>query len=176
LTAQNSQGTVTATAPVTVSQNAPQTIFTTQTPAGYTTDGANVNYELGTRFTSTVNGQITAVRFYKAPSEGGTHTGRIWNASGQQLASVVFSGETASGWQEQALTTPLAITANTEYMATVNTGNAYYSTTDGGLNSQIINGYLKTMVGSNGRYGPVGAYPTNSWQNSDYFRDVVFTQ
>ena len=178
LTAQNSQGTVTATATVTVStsQNVPQTIFTTQTPAGYYTDGPNVNYELGTRFTSTVNGQITAIRFYKAPNESGTHTGRIWNASGQQLASVVFSGETASGWQEQALATRLAITANTEYMVTVNTGNTYYSNTDGGLNSQITSGDLRTIVGDNGRYGPAGTYPTNSWQNSNYFRDVVFTR
>ena len=176
LTAQNDQGTATATATVTVSTSPPHTIFTTQTPAGYETDGASVNYELGTRFTSTVNGQIAAIRFYKAPSESGTHTGRIWNASAQQLASVVFSGETASGWQEQALTTPLAITANTEYIVTVNTGNTYYSATDGGLNSQLTNGYLKTIVGSNGRYGPVGAYPTNSWQDSNYFRDVIFTQ
>ena len=176
LTAQNSQGTVHSTTTVTVSQNAPQTIFTTQTPAKYDTDGPNVNYELGTRFTATANGQITAIRFFKAPNESGTHTGRVWNAAGQQVTSVVFSGETASGWQEQSLPTPLAIGANVEYMVTVNTGNTYYATTDGGLNSQVTNGSLSTVVGSNGRYGAVGAYPTDSWQNSNYFRDVVFTQ
>ena len=180
LTATNSLGTVTKTATVTVStsQNTPQSMFTTQVPDGATTDGPGVNYELGTRFTSTVAGQITAIRFYKAANESGTHTGRIWSASGQQLASVVFSGESASGWQQQALATPrpLAIAANTEYMVTVNTANAYYVTTDGGLNSQITNGDLKTVVGSNGRYGLVGTYPTDSWENSNYFRDVVFTR
>jgi hypothetical protein len=176
LTATNSLGTVTKTATVTVStsQNVPQSIFTTQTPATSTTDG--VDYELGTRFTSTSAGQITAIRFYKAANESGTHTGRIWSASGQQLASVVFTGESASGWQQQTLATPLAITANTEYMVTVNTGNGYYATTDGGLGSQITSGDLKTVVGSNGRYGPVGSYPTDSWVNSNYFRDVVFTR
>ena len=176
LTATNSLGTVTKTATVTVStsQNVPQSIFTTQTPATSTTDG--VDYELGTRFTSTSAGQITAIRFYKAANESGTHTGRIWSASGQQLASVVFTGESASGWQQQTLATPLAITANTEYMVTVNTANAYYVTTDGGLNSQISSGDLKTVVGSNGRYGLVGTYPTDSCENSNYFRDVVFTR
>lgn len=178
LAATNSLGTVTKTATVTVStsQNTPQSLFTTQVPDGATTDGPGVNYELGTRFTSAVAGQITAIRFYKAANESGTHTGRIWSASGQQLASVVFSGESASGWQQQALATPLAITANTEYMVTVNTANAYYVTTDGGLNSQISSGDLKTVVGSNGRYGLVGTYPTDSWENSNYFRDVVFTR
>ena len=107
LTATNSLGTVTKTATVTVStsQNTPQSLFTTQVPDGATTDGPGVNYELGTRFTSAVAGQITAIRFYKAANESGTHTGRIWSASGQQLASVVFSGESASGWQQQALAT-----------------------------------------------------------------------
>ena len=177
LTAKNSLGTVTKTATVTVStsQNTPQSLFTTQVPDGATTDGPGVNYELGTRFTSAVAGQVTAIRFYKAANESGTHTGRIWSASGQQLASVVFSGESASGWQQQALA-PLAIAANTEYMVTVNTANAYYVTTDGGLNSQISSGDLKTVVGSNGRYGLVGTYPTDSWENSNYFRDVVFTR
>ena len=88
----------------------------------------------------------------------------------------MFTGESASGWQQQALATPLTITANTEYMVTVNTANAYYVTTDRGLASQVTSGDLKTVVGSNGRYGSVGSYPTESWENSNYFRDVVFTR
>ena len=68
-----------------------------------------MNYELGTAFTSDITGQITAVRFWKASNETGTHTGRIWSSTGTLLASVVFANETASGWQQQALTTPLAI-------------------------------------------------------------------
>ena len=53
-----------------------ETLFTTQTPAVTNdSDGTGVNYELGTSFTSDVPGQITAVRFWKASSETGTHTG-----------------------------------------------------------------------------------------------------
>ena len=29
-------------------------------------------------------------------------------------------------------------------------------------------------MGNNGTYGPVGAYPTNTWNASNYFRDVVY--
>ena len=158
----------------TLPQQGPQTIFSTQIPAGTFTDGVNINYELGTRFRANVGGQVTAIRFYKSANESGIHTGRIWNSSGQLLAIVVFSGETSSGWQQQDLTTPLNIAANTEYMVTVNTGNTYYVATNNGLNSQIRNGNLQTIVGSNGRYGPVGVYPLDSWQNSNYFRDIVF--
>jgi hypothetical protein len=152
-----------------------QTLFTTQTPQLLNnSDGVNVNYELGMRFIATAAGQIKAIRFYKSPSESGTHTGKIYSSSGQLLASVTFTNETASGWQTQSLASPLSIAANTEYTVSVNTGNTYYVTTDSGLASQVSNGYLKSVVGGNGVYGPVGAKPTQSWQNSNYFRDVVF--
>jgi chitodextrinase len=151
------------------------TLFTTQTPAGSTSDGPSTNYELGTRFTSVSAGNITAIRFYKSASESGTHTGRIWSSAGTELASVTFTNETASGWQEQALQTPLAIAANTPYTVTVNTGNTYYVYNNSGLASQITNGSLSSVVGSNGVYGPVGSYPTNTYQASNYFRDVRFT-
>jgi hypothetical protein len=149
-------------------------IFTTQTPLSTNaTDGATANYEMGTKFQSSVAGQITAIRFYKAPSESGTHTGRIWSSTGTQLASVVFANETASGWQTATLATPLAITAGTPYAVTVNTGNAYFVATNSGLANAVTSGPLSTIVGANGIYGPVGAYPTTSYQGSNYFRDVV---
>jgi hypothetical protein len=154
-----------------------ESIFTTQTPASLSlSDGANINYELGTRFLVTKAGQIKAIRFYKSPSESGTHTGRIYisETSGPRLiASVTFTNETASGWQMQNFITPLSIAANTEYIVTVNTGNTYYVATNQGLSTQVASGSLRTMVGNNGIFRQTG-YGWTSWENSNYFRDVVF--
>jgi hypothetical protein len=149
------------------------TVFTTQTPvAPNATDG--VAYELGMKFQAAEAGMITAIRYWKAPSETGTHVGRIWSASGTQLASVTFSGETASGWQLQSLATPLAIQANTTYVVSVNT-NSYYVATVGGLGSSVVNGYLSSVAdGANGVYGSTGSFPGSSYQNTNYFRDVSF--
>jgi hypothetical protein len=133
-----------------------------------------VNYELGTLLQSNIAGQITAIRFWKDAKESGTHTGHIWSAAGQLLASATFVNETASGWQQQALATPLVTSVNTTYVVSVNTGNTFYVATSSGLASQVTNGNLSTVVGNNGVYGNTGAFPTNSWQNSNYFRDVVF--
>jgi hypothetical protein len=152
-----------------------QTLFTTQTPAlTNNSDGSSANYELGTAFTSTVAGQIIAVRFWKASNETGTHTGRIWSSTGQLLTSVTFSSETVSGWQQQILATPLSIVASTQYVVSVNTGNTFYVATNSGLASQAVNGNLLSVVGKNGLYGSTGTFPTNSWMNSNYFRDIVF--
>ncbi|MFT3869569.1 MAG: DUF4082 domain-containing protein [Nibricoccus sp.] len=155
--------------------SAGETLFTTQMPALLDlSDGASADYELGTVFSSAVAGEVSALRFWKSGNETGQHVGRLWTASGQLLASVTFANETASGWQQQALGTPLAITANTDYVVTVNTGGTYYVATEQGLASEVANQNLRTTVGNNGVYGPVGLFPTNSYQATNYFRDVVF--
>jgi hypothetical protein len=150
-----------------------QNLFTTQKPA-LMSNNDGVNYELGLRFTATVAGQITGVRFFKSPSETGTHTGKVYSASGALLGSVTFTSETASGWQQAQFASPITITANTEYTVTVNTGNKYYVATVNGLAAQTSNGNLRSVVGNNGVYGPVGAKPTKSYNNTNYFRDLIF--
>ena len=154
-----------------------ETIFTTQTPADTgLSDGPGYNYELGMLFQSDVAGQITAIRFYKDSHETGTHTGHIWSVSGTLLATATFANETASGWQSQTLTTPLATSAFTTYVVSVNTGNTYYVVTSAGLASKVSNLDLYTVVGNNGVFATAGSFPNGSWQNSNYFRDVTFVK
>lgn len=152
-----------------------ETLFTAQVPQlGNVSDGSTTNRELGTKFTSGVAGHIAAIRFWKASRETGSHVGHVWNASGQLLASVNFVNETASGWQQQSLATPLAVNANTVYVVTVNTGNTYYVATRYGLATKIVNHDLSSVVGTDGVIGPPGKFPTESYQSSNYFRDVLF--
>ena len=58
---------------------------------------------VGVRFTATQNGVIAGIRFYKSLANVGPHLGRLWSSDGVMLASVTFSNETASGWQEARL-------------------------------------------------------------------------
>ena len=153
-----------------------ETLFTTQTPQ--LTDQADGRpYELGMKFQSAVAGPITAIRYWKALSEpAGNHVGRIWDALGNPLASVTFANETASGWQQQALTTPLQIQPGTTYVVSVNVATHYVATV-GGLTSAVVNGNLSSVAGTvspNGVFGNPGIFPTGSFNNTNYFRDVVF--
>lgn len=151
------------------------TVLTTQAPQSVNvSDGSGVSYELGMKFQAAAAGQISAIRFWKASNETGTHTGHIWSSSGTLLATVPFSGETASGWQIQALSTPLTIQASTEYIVSVNS-NSYYVATNMGLASSIVNGFLSSIAdGLNGLYGSPGKFPTSSYQSTNYFVDVSF--
>src|SRR5262249_41691422 len=77
--------------------------------------------ELGVKFQSDRAGYITGLRFYKGAGNNGTHVGSIWSSSGTLLGSVTFANETVTGWQQADFTTPIAVVANTAYVA------SYYS-------------------------------------------------
>ena len=128
---------------------------------------------MGVRVTATQAGEIRAIRYYKSPGETGTHVGRVWSATGTQLAQVTFANETASGWQTQNLTTPVAIADGTTYVVSVNR-NDYYPLTTGGLSVAITAGPVTTVEGANGVFGNSAAtFPTNSWQSSNYYVNMV---
>lgn len=163
------------TPPVAPITAATVSVFTNQTPAVPNfTDGPTVDYEFGMRFVSATSGQIQAIRYYKAESETGAHTGRIWSATGQILASVTFTGETASGWQQQALSSPLAIAAGDTYVVSVN-ANHHYAYTSNDFASSFVNGPLTAPVSAGVyNYSP-GVFPSEVYQNENYFRDIVFS-
>ncbi|MBW4636966.1 MAG: DUF4082 domain-containing protein [Gloeocapsa sp. UFS-A4-WI-NPMV-4B04] len=166
-------GSVTFSASATSLVNS-QKLLTNQAPSlPNFTD--SVPYELGMKFRSAKGGQITALRFWKAPSETGTHIGKLWTATGTLLGSVTFSSETASGWQEQLLETPVNIQANTTYVVSVNV-NTYYVATSNGLSSSITNGDLSSVAdGNNGVYNlSPNSFPTSSYGNTNYYRDITF--
>src|SRR5215813_2153634 len=74
--------------------------------------------ELGMKFRSTVNGSVTAIRFYKGTSNIGTHIGHLWSTANTTtpLATITFTGESTSGWQQMSLTSPIGITAGQTYV------------------------------------------------------------
>jgi hypothetical protein len=130
--------------------------------------------EMGVKFTVDQPMTLKAIRFYKDPKETGSHTGTIWTSNGVALASVAFTGESASGWQQANLATPLTLQPNVVYVASVGL-NAYYVFTSGGLAAQIVNGPLRSVAdGNNGVYSAAaGIFPTSSFGSSNYFVDVV---
>jgi hypothetical protein len=145
-----------------------------QTDVPETTAGADGStWEQGLEFSSSVNGQITHLRFWKAPGEPGgpnAHTGKIWNTNGTLLASVSFSCESSFGWQEAALTTPLQITAGVRYRVTYNVQTVIAKTFNV-LNTPLTRGPLTGWVSYFST--PAGSFPT-TFSGSNLFADVVF--
>ncbi|MBO3463431.1 DUF4082 domain-containing protein [Aetokthonos hydrillicola CCALA 1050] len=103
-----------------------------------------------------------------------TQTSSI-NCSVLCLSKITVASLRIKFWQQQALSTPLSIQANTTYVVTVNANLYFASTSNNALATSIVNADLKTVAdGNNGVFGALGSFPTNSFQNSNYFRDIVF--
>lgn len=160
----------------------PCTMFGSAAPATpQSTDTGAV--ELGVKFRSSAAGYITAIRFYKGAGNTGTHSGRIWSAAGASIANVTFTGETASGWQQMNFPAPVPINANTTYVASYHAPNGRYAINDSyfatsGSGTAPLSALANGVDGGNGvyQYGSAGQFPTNSWNSSNYWVDVVFTQ
>jgi YVTN family beta-propeller protein len=143
-------------------------------------DTGSVN--LGVKFRSDVSGYITGIRFYKGSANTGTHIGALWSSTGTQLASATFIGETASGWQQVNFATPVAVTANTVYVASYLAPNGRYAGDNGyftaaGVDNGPLHALRDGVSGGNGVYvyGSSLAFPSSTWQASNYWIDVVFT-
>jgi hypothetical protein len=132
------------------------------------------SYELGMRFVVTSSVQLNAIRFYKDAQETGVHVGTLWTADGTKVASVTFTNESASGWQVQALSSPVGLQPGTTYVVSVN-ANAFFDVTPGGLATAQGTGPLQSVAdGSNGVFGSAaGVFPTGTYNSGNYFVDVV---
>src|SRR5262249_1469261 len=106
------------------------------TPSGIETSDTSA-VEVGVRFRADADGAISGVRFYKGTTNTGTHVAHLWTNAGALLATATFSSETASGWQQVAFSSPVAVTANALYVASYHTDvgqyavNANYFSTSG---------------------------------------------
>jgi hypothetical protein len=129
---------------------------------------------LGVRFASSAAGTISGIRFYKAAGNTGTHTGSLFTVTGQQLATVTFSGETSAGWQTATFSQPVAIAADTEYVAAYRSPSGIYSASPGGFASGFTSGPLRTASGS-GSFSYSGDFPS-SGSSASYLVDLVFEQ
>ncbi|MFJ2029971.1 DUF4082 domain-containing protein [Streptosporangium sp. NPDC087985] len=135
---------------------------------------------LGVKFQASVPGFIRGIRFYKGPQNTGTHTGSLWTSSGQLLAQATFTAETASGWQQAIFATPVAISANTTYIASYHTTSGYYSLTRPYFTTQYTRGRLTALAdaasGGNGvyKYSATNTFPINTYKAANYWVDVLF--
>ncbi|MEI9808752.1 MAG: DUF4082 domain-containing protein [Bacteroidota bacterium] len=138
--------------------------------------------QTGVKFSSSQNGFIKGIRYYKGAGSTGSRIGQLWSSTGTLMASTPFTNETASGWQEVLFNTPVAIIANTTYVAACYSSSGDYAITNPYFSQAVVNGPLRALA--NGEDGPNGVFifsqipmfPTNNFQTSNYWVDVVFLE
>ncbi len=166
--------------------NAPATSMTIWDP---TTVPATPNFvdanavELGLKFQSDVSGLATGIRFYKGTQNTGAHVGNLWTRTGTLLATVNFTNETASGWQQANFSSPVSLDPATTYIVSYHTNVGFYSADSlyfagHEFDHPPLHALQSGADGTNGvfEYSNTSTFPsTQRGGGSNYWVDVVFT-
>ena len=151
-----------ASAPVSFSVVAPNlapvSLFSSSATPAVASDSDTGSVELGVKFSSTVAGTVSAIKFYKGVGNTGTHTGTIWSSSGTAIATATFSAETATGWQTATFANPVTIAPGETYTASYHAPNGRYADTTNFFTAPTSSGPL-TMQNNAGVYAYGGSQP-----------------
>lgn len=138
-----------------------------------------VDYELGMRFRTATDGEITELRYYRGAADAGdtdTRTMTLWTGNGTKLASgKVTSAAGDDGWQTVELASPVDVTAGTTYVVSYGTTRNYANTLNYfGSQKASADGMIVALAngGVFSDRGP-GHFPTATWNKSNYWADVV---
>lgn len=133
--------------------------------------------ELGMQLTTSQDITVQAIRFYRGTESGANGTGTLWDSSGNPLADVEFGPATGTGWQTALLEAPVPLAAGTTFTVSRHAPQGGYTYTSGDYAEPITQGAL-TLEGNNGRfaYGAGGTSPSNTWGNTNYFVDLLYTE
>ncbi len=157
----------------------PCTIFAPNAAPAQPDASDNRPVEVGVKFRADEDGYITGIRFYKGASNTGAHVGHLWSRTGKKRAEATFTSESASGWQQVMFQQPVWVAQGRTYVA------SYHSPTGGhaldepyfgvGVDRPPLHALANGIDGGNGvyRFGASG-YPTQSFNASNYWVDVVF--
>jgi hypothetical protein len=144
-------------------------------------DSASV--EVGVRFRSDGDGNITGIRFYKGAADTApdTYVVNLWTNSGTLLGTATMDGSAATGWQQVDFASPVHITAGTTYVASYFAPEGNYADTNnyftiGGYDNAPLHALMDGVDGGNGvfQYGAASAFPGNSFSSTNYWVDVVY--
>jgi hypothetical protein len=136
---------------------------------------------LGVKFWSSQPGTISAIRFYRGTTSAQGYVGRLYAVQGTLLgsANLVQESGPVPGWQQVSFASPIPISANQTYIAAYYAPSGQYVDVYYGLTNGAANGPLtapaSAAVGGNGVYSYGNALPRSTWEDSNYFVDVVFT-
>lgn len=126
--------------------------------------------EVGTEFSSSVPGTVTALRVYVDVASG-THRATLWNSGGRLLAKSYFTPESGPGWQTLPLAAPVALTPGKRYVVSLYSSSGQYAVGAEAFSADRANGPLTAhrMV-----YRDRKAFPRTQ-SDEHYMVDVVFS-
>jgi predicted esterase len=148
-------------------------IFFAESPPPVTEAAGKV--ELGLKFYVEKTGTITAFKFYKAKSETGPHTLRVWATDGSPLLSVTVPAIQESGWLAVPLQSPFPVAASTEYTLSYSC-NSHYVGTPGVFVEPVRRDGIMALSGLYSFSDLGQKVPYKTFKQMNYFLDIIYVE
>lgn len=136
---------------------------------------------LGVKFLSAQPGKVSGVRFYRGATNRLGYAVKLFAAGGALLAAAKTRKDTCvvPCWEQVNFASPVSLAANKTYVAVYYASNGRYAADKYGLTDGRSAGPLTApaggAIGGNGVYTYSTGLPKESWVNTNYYVDVVFT-
>ena len=130
---------------------------------------------------------MTGLLFVRYPDNTGPHVGHLWDSSGNMLAEATLAS-TGDAFPYIRFAHPVPILAGFEYTVSYYTPTGHYASSEfyfppiggrwwpmGPSYHQYGDGYTWDYGAGVYHYGEGGGWPNQSWHNSNYWVDPVFT-
>lgn len=131
--------------------------------------------ELGVRFHSHAAGAIAGIRYFLGQQSGPVDSVSLWDDNGQLVASTKVDFQRGGEWQRVDFTAPVPIEANRTYTASYHSRSGYYPVTEHFFTEPLVREPLEVpQDGGVYKYGATSNFPTDTYQGSNYWVDVVF--
>lgn len=164
-------GAVAVAAPGDNAANAPFESLYTSSSTVSPLDNETASLNLGTKFTTTVDGYVNGVEFFR---EAGATSVTLYGPTGTVLATSSTLVGSVGGWAT-AWFKPVRVTAGTQYTASEFITNGRYHGTNGGFDSGRTVKHLSVPAAAGVyTYSASAARPVSVYQNSEYFVSPVF--
>jgi hypothetical protein len=142
------------------------------TPAGGTTTDSAVS--LGVTFATAAPGEITAVRFHAPAGFDGSFTVGVFIEGNATALTTEAATGVSAGWNTVALSTPVAVSPGTSYIAVVHTsGGSYSFTSSYGFPVKVPPLYNSVTTAARFTYGGSIAEPTTATQTNFWVDPVL---
>lgn len=163
------------------SDSGPWSIWNNAAPSGtpITYTGTSGGEEFGATVHTDSNGYLGAVRFYKPLRSTATlHAVHVWTASGVLLGSGVSSHETAVGWQEVRLNSPVPVQQGVNYIISYYSSDNVYVSSLGALSTQAGSGLIHANANGSWYHAGSDAFPDQNGTNNasaSFWVDAILT-
>ena len=137
-------------------------------------DPSSDTVELGMSFKSASRGWVTAIRYYHMAAAQPATRGTLWSNNGDVLGRVSFAQVSVSGWQTAQLDHPVELSPNDAYVVSYLAPGGHYADDQDALGGghSASSGDLTAFAGV---YSESLGFPQQTWNDSNYYADVLFT-